>query len=473
MKNSRRLSLWFLFTLSMMVVGTRAAAAAECDNFLPKKGCQVTVDFKSGVQSDIAVLPGDRITVVVNNRPPFATCSIAASPSALTRDLSTSIGTFLTTLGSLGAIGSNPQTPRAFPPPGTPAHPAPPNAAAESLEQQYLALKNQETATLAYLQQVSREYKAVQDDVKTLWAPKENPETYIAGHIEAVKTELKTKIEGPEPSIESLKIALSSLNDSMKAFRQRYSGDQTVKPWLDDFSPKLDDVNGVGDTYLDYLSDLIHARAAFKQASQELQGAKSPYTSQTLPLSGFSNKQVAITLSCKDDITSAPSADNIIFTAYYVKLPILDLSAGVIFSLLGRHQIGVVGQTSAQASSMTNTNGTFAVTDSSSFQVIAMALVELHTRGTKCGKYICTVGGVIGLGPNNATGTTVAEFFEGGSFAIQRVSLLVGFHDGRYEHLGGGYNIGDTPPTAGYTPIINRVWNVRPAFGITYRIPLH
>jgi hypothetical protein len=105
--------------------------------------------------------------------------------------------------------------------------------------------------------------------------------------------------------------------------------------------------------------------------------------------------------------------------------------------------------------------------------VARRGLIELHNRGWKCGHVICTVGGVIGAGPNNATGSTVAEFFEGGSFALQRVSFLFGFHDGRVEALGGGYQVGNALPSAGYSPLITRYWTVHPAFGITYRIPLH
>jgi hypothetical protein len=463
--------LWLLTALGAVLFGGHPAKAQDnCDTFLPSKGCKVTVDFTKGVHHDIAVLPGDSISIHVINKPRFATCSVAASPSALSRDLSSSFTTFLTTIGGLGAIGSNPITPRNL----SPSAP-PPNDAAKSIAAQYDQVREQESRALTNLQNATQNYTTLQDDVKKFWSGKDEP---TSGDVDALKKRLQQIVDDgfkgdAEPSIASMKVALSALNDSVVSFRRTYATEPQVQRWLNQFSAGLDDVNAVGSTYSDYLSDLLRARAGLKQTLDVLNSSKPPYTSQNISLKAFSNKQVSLTLSCKDDITSNPSGDNIIFTAYYVKLPVFDLSAGVIFSLLGRHQVGTVGQTAAQNAMGKNPNGTFAVTDSSSFQVIPMALIELHNRGWKCRHFICTAGGVIGVGPNNATGSTVAEFFEGGAFAIQRVSFLVGFHDGRYETVGGGYNVEDPVPSAGYSPIITRYWTVHPAFGITYRIPLH
>jgi len=460
-----------LITLATFFFGLRPAKAQDtCDTFLPTKGCKVTVDYKAGVHKDIAVLPNDTISVRVTNKPRFATCSITASPSALSRDLSSSFSTFLTTIGGIGAVGNNPIVPGNLVPSAQP-----PNNAAKAIAAQYDQVREQESRALTNLQNVTTKYKQLQDDVKAFWSASGEP---APGDVSALTARLQSIVDDgfkgdPEPSIASMKVALSALNDSVALFRKTYASEVAVQPWLNQFSQGLDDVNAVGSTYLDYLSDLLRARAGLKQALDELQSAKPPYTSQDIHLRAFSNKQVSLTLSCKDDISSAPSADNVIFTAYYVKLPVFDLSAGVIFSLLGRHQIGTASQTAAQSAAAQDPNGTFAVTDSSSFQVIPMGLIELHTRGGKCGHFICTVGGVIGAGPNNATGSTVAEFFEGGSIAVQRVSFLFGFHDGRIEALGGGYQVGNALPSAGYTPLITRYWTVHPAFGITYRIPLH
>src|SRR5713101_5415476 len=79
-----------------------------CDPFFPHNGCFVDIDFTNGTQQDVAVSPGGAATVHVFNRPPFSTCSLAASPSALTRDASAAFGGFLTQLGSIGLLGGGP-----------------------------------------------------------------------------------------------------------------------------------------------------------------------------------------------------------------------------------------------------------------------------------------------------------------------------------------------------------------------------
>ncbi len=86
--------------------------------------------------------------------------------------------------------------------------------------------------------------------------------------------------------------------------------------------------------------------------------------------------------------------------------------------------------------------------------------------------YVCSAGVAFGVGPNNASGSTQAEFFEGVSFTIQRVGFLIGFHDGRVQEIGGGYGLNQPVPAAGYSPIVLRHFSVRPAFGIVYRIPI-
>lgn len=474
--NFRITMLWLAASIVVSASVPALAAPTECDKFVPRRGCQISVNFTFGVHGDVAVLPNDAsVKVVVSNKPPFASCSIAASPSALTRDLGSALGGFITTIGGLGALGGNPQPAANFAEGRAPT--PPPNEAARNIDRQYAAIVEREIKTHAYLKSKGDEFKAVQDQVEALW--KSNNEQQIEAQVGGLATLLEVKINASEPSIADLNIALKAINDSMTDFYRRYSGDSSVAAWLEEMKGKLDDVNGLGDTYNDFLGGLLHKRSIFKQALQELTNVrrdvdlgKAKYTSQTIGLSGFAEKQVSLTLSCKDDITSTPVADNIIFTAYYVKLPIIDLSAGVVFSLLGRRQIGVMSPTSDQIKAGTNSNGTFAVTDSNRFQVIPMGILEIHNRGWKCWNYVCTLGMAVGAGPNNATGSAQAEFFEGLSFAVQRVSFLFGAHDGRVEELGGGFNIKDPLPTAGYSPIINRRWSVHPAFGITYRIPL-
>ena len=56
---------------------------------------------------------------------------------------------------------------------------------------------------------------------------------------------------------------------------------------------------------------------------------------------------------------------------------------------------------------------------------------------------------------------------------IQRFSILIGAHHGRYQEYGGGFYAGETfPPGTSVTPLTVYRWATHPAFGITYRIPI-
>jgi hypothetical protein len=183
----------------------------------------------------------------------------------------------LTTIGGIGGVGNNPIVPVNLVP-----NAQPPNDAAMAIAAQYDQVREQESRALTNLQNVTTKYKQLQDDVKAFWSASGEP---APGDVSALTARLQNIVDDgfkgdPEPSIASMKVALSALNDSVALFRRTYASEVAVQPWLNQFSQGLDDVNAVGSTYLDYLSDLLRARAGLKQALDELQSAKPPYTSQ-------------------------------------------------------------------------------------------------------------------------------------------------------------------------------------------------
>jgi hypothetical protein len=309
---------------------------------------------------------------------------------------------------------------------------------------------------------------------------------FIQAHIDELRTRLQALVDKSEPSIADLKAELDAVSRSLGAYHQTHDGEANSAAWLITVNDRMNVLAGMAARDEDYISDILTIRSNLKQALAQFPTTK-PYpdfTVQDLTIPKFVNNNVAVSVSCKDSVTQAANPTTVTFTAYYTRLPWLDISSGPLFSLLGRHQVGVISQSASQAASMSNPNGTFGVTDQSSFQVIPMAFVEIHTRGFKCPwaklkdverpfGYVCSVGMVVGTGPNNASGSTEAEFFEGASFAIQRVSFLFGFHDGRVQKIGGGFGLNEAVPSMGYTPLIERYFSVRPAFGITYRLPIH
>ena len=123
-----------------------------------------------------------------------------------------------------------------------------------------------------------------------------------------------------------------------------------------------------------------------------------------------------------------------------------------------------------------------AVTSQSKVQFMPAAFFEFHFNWKwPCAKngaayhpfgYVGSFGPAFGISVNPNNGTGNAEFFEGVSLGIQRISILAGFHNGRYQTFGSGYYAGEQVP-AGTTPPTERIWTTHLAFGIAYRIPLH
>jgi hypothetical protein len=214
-------------------------------------------------------------------------------------------------------------------------------------------------------------------------------------------------------------------------------------------------------------------------------------TRQVLPMTYFSNKQVTETVTCKDAISTNPAFDNIVFIAYYEPLPHFDISVGAIASLLGGRQptTATAPFTPAQAAACEGVTGCGPSTlleykVRSAYQFIPTVLAEWRWANFHCPwahngaswhpfGYVCSIGvaGGPAINPNN--GGPAAEVFGGLSIGIQRFSILIGAHDGRYQEYGGGFYAGETfPPGTSVSPLTVYHWAAHPAFGITYRIPL-
>ena len=77
----------------------------------------------------------------------------------------------------------------------------------------------------------------------------------------------------------------------------------------------------------------------------------------------------------------------------------------------------------------------------------------------------------IGLNPNN--GKNQLEYFVGSAIGIKNAYVQVGSHIGRFQELGGGFNIGDTVPDKfPQTVPLERRYTAKLGIAISYKIPL-
>jgi hypothetical protein len=477
-------------------------AWSECDEYISASPCKVTINLgntelppdpghnrygtlKPRAHWDVQVKPFQRLrnterlgnaAVLLVKSSPFLTCTVSAVPANPARDLSTNIGSLLTSVAGIGApplsaLGGieakkseNPDVQqffqqiqtlsddaKAYPGNVADAHKA--FVAAQKKEWQYSF--NDDAAATGAAQRLSDSAQKFLDAI-------DKP-----AQLEKDFNSLSTKVADYEAAHPGLAEA-AELNQQLKSLKANLDA-------LKFYSANYADMRKQVQQYVDFLTAL----------------PPTGLTEQVLPMAYFANKQVTETVTCKDAISTNPAFDNIVFIAYYEALPHFDISVGAIASLLGGRQTSTVTApfTPAQAAACQGVTGCGPSTEltykvRSAYQFIPTVLAEwrwanFRLPGAHNGTpwhpfgYVCSIGiaGGPAINPNN--GGAAAEVFAGLSIGIQRISILIGAHHGRYQEYGGGFYAGETfPPGTSVTPLTVYRWATHPAFGITYRIPI-
>jgi len=438
-----RLMLTFLSGCLCALAQTAAPARERCDEFLSKSTCSVEIDMRAvannnqaPTHSDVQTKVGGDATVRLIDTSPFLACTIQATPAVPARDLSTSVTAALTTVGGIGA---------------------PARALAEDAGHDAAWLTNE----LKGILHASWKYTFF-DTPPTPVSPAKSAEEYAA---EAVKN-LRDKLQG-----------LLNEEVSIETFIAGQSG---VRP--DVIKDQLDQVRKIRDTIRQY-NDFVKAVDTSK-----------PLTVNELAMDRFRQKSVSETITCKDAVTQAQPFPTMTFTAYYENTPTFDISAGAIMSLTPGRQVGVVSSPILATGPVPIMSGStlcvpssspaacLGVTSRSAVQFMPAAFFEWHKNwkwpGVANGDayhpfgYVGSFGPAFGISVNPNNGTASAEFFEGVSLGIQRISILAGLHNGRFQTFTDGYYVGEEVPM-GTTPRTERAWTNHLALGISYRIPLH
>jgi hypothetical protein len=478
--------------------GPPQATWPECDEFIPSSPCKIVVQMAPTADGyhltrshwDVVIKPAGTASVILEHSSPFLSCTLTASPSPLSRDVSSSVTTFLTALGTLGAAGNAviqtlPLAPRAVPPR------TPPNPDADKIEHQLGRLESDLDASLAQLQYDFGRFNAANTDLQKSWLYAYPSDGDFAAKAKDLWTSLSKVLDQPIPNIATTQIESKALDSAIAEFHHTYDGDPSTTNWSKIVNDLYQTDNGRLSLLQEHLTVLLNIRTQLKQAHDVLASLSDDpanpgtfdkpdhhYTTNVLPLSYFSEKQVTEAITCKDVVTQAQAFDVVTFTAYYEDPQKWDLSAGAVVSLIGGRQVGTLSGPLSQGSAPT----LLGITSSSRIQWIPAAFVEYHPLRFKCPwatngapthrwGYVCTFGPAFGLLVNPNNGATTAEYFEGVSLGIQRVAFFFGNHTGKVQEFGEGYYVGETVPT-GTTPPTLRRWTNHPAFGISYRIPL-
>jgi len=501
----------------------------ECTEYLATGMCHVTIripDIAPGANpanaapthADITLQHNSLAGVILTNASPLMSCSLAATPAPLTRDASSSITTFISTLATLGlpasALGAAPAALEFQPQELSnlfiqqkqrlPAGAADDAKKIEDAEAQAQGkLKKPRDA----YDKALADYQHAQASVLAHWKYHYSNDDSFTTAATQMYADLRTALADPLPSSDDFKELSKSIPEiekQLEAFNTKYQ-DADSRAWYETANMQLSNIKS-GVTALapgvQFLNDL---QALLKPAFTWLNSRSNPagsgkftaasadsqvLTTIYLPMSLYAQKQVTETITCKDVASKDPAFDNITFTAFYEPAVAWDFSAAAFFSLVPGRQLGTYTQFQPLGATIAGPN-LLAATTQSSHQFIPGAVFELHPgplnrrcpwvkdwpsegragTGYHPWGYVCSIGPAVGFLVNPNNGSTQAEFFEGISLGIHRFAILIGNHTGRYQEFAEGYAIGQTAPS-GTTPATTRRWTNHPAVGIAFRIPI-
>lgn len=480
-----------------------------CDAVKREHECRLTIDGVKKQSTAVLVHNNAKVTVHVNNKPPFSTCSISAE-SRTAEKPDSSISTVLTLAGGLGttlggtalktmvtggAPGTKKEewctseitTPKPLPTPSPLPSPTPlptPAAAPRGKEAHDIAetlslVNNEENNKQAELEQTRDAYS--------------NLSMNVAGYLNPGKPFCSDKVvnEGVTRAIRDIEgelgknsdfPSLDAIDDQLSSVQRAILGYANAHPedieWNGHFQHWLRTLSGEESLYAEQAKRLGAARTQL-WAMHDYLRSKDFHISQDIALVPDQNSVTTGNLTCVDDQSKTAWDQDVPLTVTYDELPRWSFSAGVLFSSQGRLQFGIrpsAATVPAPPPSPTPTpvkgNATVLKTDSSSFQVVpfSFASIRLWDWVMHHQQFSLGLAGGLGVNPNN--GDNQAEFFEGLSVTWKNVSFYAGSHNARQQILGGNFALNEVvdPQTVGSLPI-NHDWVHKFAGGISYRIP--
>lgn len=272
-------------------------------------------------------------------------------------------------------------------------------------------------------------------------------------------------VERELPVLESAEVRLAAIR---KALTGGYRSSPGEINWMKSVNDRLDCLARHLEVLRKSREFLQTAKAQFESFYEQIHSYE-PKDTYSTALIADSNAKVTGTVTCTNVFTKQPAFDPIPFTIKYQDAPRGTVTAGIIYSTLDKRQVGIQPIFAGKAVDGSDTfRLTFAETDRADGQIIPFTFYNYRFWGDR--KFSLNASAGVGVNPNN--GSNQVEFFFGGSVGYKNVFFELGGHAGRWQELGGGFVIGDAVSTAPPSVPIERRYTVRPAFGVSYKIPL-
>lgn len=438
----------------------------------------VTVNAPAdAIPRPVQVKNGTRVTVT-GKKSPVNVCTVATKREELKPEPNP-LGQFIKILAGLPSPAS-----AAALTAGCPAAVAGPDEGARRINSALDALQRNLDASGGEVLRTRRNYRDLGDRVSNFVACKNvagsdicsNPATFMSERTN-LQTAVTTLLAERIPVIESVELQLAAVRKMLEERLKTPSASPTPEEqaWLDNVNERL---NCLG-KHAAFLKQTIESLKASRSELEKFAELLDTHTRQFDTVDSLityskllpedNNAKVSGTVTCTNFFTKQVSVEATPFTVTYQNIPRASVTAGVLFSPLDKRQIGTQAvRTGAAADGTPTFRNTFAVTDSSSNQIVPFSFFNVYLSGTR--RMNLNLTGGVGINPNN--GKNQPEFFVGGAFGFNNVYVQFGGHIGRWQELGGGFGFGETVPANFPGVPIERRYTMRPAIGLSYRLPL-
>jgi hypothetical protein len=233
-----------------------------------------------------------------------------------------------------------------------------------------------------------------------------------------------------------------------------------------------EDEDGLSEAFAQMRSiqELIDAAAERRQAAikarEALQVVRdrivafTPEAIEDEPLPTQENAKATVTIACTNVVTQQPvvytKRENrpveedrippVTATIIYQNAPRAAVSAGVLYSTIGGRDIGVSPHsTGTDPAGVTTYQRRIVETDRSTWQLLPFSFLNVTVPGLAHRRF--HVAGSLGIGLNPNNGSTVVEYFAGGTLGIGRsVGIQVGAHMGTRLEPAEQFAVGDVVP---------------------------
>jgi hypothetical protein len=289
----------------------------------------------------------------------------------------------------------------------------------------------------------------------------------------------------PSQAIGSTAIATARTTELLKTLTTKVVPASEDGAWMEWAFSRIRVIQELIDTAVERRQIVIKGREALLTVRDRIL-AFAPSVTMDEPLSPQDNAKTVVSVACSDVVMQQPAIyaqapdgsvtseriPPVTAAIVYQDAPRATVSAGVLYSSVDGREIGVTAHsTGADAMGVVTYQRRVVESDRSSWQLLPFSFFNIMVPGLRTSQLSFAGSLGVGLNPNN--GSTVVEYFAGGSIGLGRaVSVEVGAHFGTRQEPAEQFVVGDVVPDRLVTVPTTRVRATALGVALSYAIPL-